>query len=145
MKKYYDKIFEMLKKNNIRRRRIMAIVLVLSLFTSSGVVWVLRDIGITMVNEAVCGIEEHSHSDSCFDENGTMVCKVPEHIHTVECFLTDKFPDLMLNNGVDLLADENYPSLTYFVVRCKSVALRFSQDISSTAWNTLQTPTPSVG
>lgn len=108
MKKYYDKIFEMLKKNNIRRRRIMAIVLVLSLFTSSGVVWVLRDIGITMVNEAVCGIEEHSHSDSCFDENGTMVCKVPEHIHTVECFLTDKFPDLMLNNGVDLLADENY-------------------------------------
>ncbi len=56
----------------IRQRRLISILLVLSILVSSGVLWGLHDTGITMANDAECGIEEHIHTDECYAE--VLVC-----------------------------------------------------------------------
>lgn len=101
-----------IKKRSVQRRRFISILTVLSLLISSGVVWQLRSVGITLANDVCCGIEEHEHAESCFeselvcgidettetsDSDETahvhtdecyeerLICNIPEHIHTVEC------------------------------------------------------------
>lgn len=32
-----------------------------------------------------CGLEEHTHTDECFDEEGNNICGLPEHSHTEAC------------------------------------------------------------
>ncbi len=65
----------------------ISLLLVLSIFVSSGVLWELRDTVITMVNEPLCGIEEHEHTDECYEYR--LVCGLEEneeHTHTDECY-----------------------------------------------------------
>lgn len=42
---------------------------------------------ITMERAAVCGREEHSHIEECFDvaDTSVLVCALEEHTHTDEC------------------------------------------------------------
>ncbi len=37
-------------------------------------------------SEPLCGMEEHVHSDTCYDETGNLICTIPEHVHTEECY-----------------------------------------------------------
>ena len=42
-----------------------------------------------------CGMEEHAHAESCYDEAGNLICQLPEHTHSEECqhkqlFYTDE-------------------------------------------------------
>ncbi len=65
----------------------ISLLLILSIFVSSGVLWELRDTVITMVNEPLCGIEEHEHTDECYEYR--LVCGLEEneeHTHTDECY-----------------------------------------------------------
>lgn len=65
----------------------VSLLLVLSVFVSSGVLWELRDTVITMVNEPLCGLEEHEHTDECYEYR--LVCGLEEneeHTHTDECW-----------------------------------------------------------
>ena len=32
--------------------------------------------------EYTCGLEEHTHSEECYDEEGNLICELPEHTHT---------------------------------------------------------------
>lgn len=48
-----------------RLRRITAILTVLSILVVSVVSWNLRLTGITLANDAVCGQEEHRHTETC--------------------------------------------------------------------------------
>lgn len=32
-----------------------------------------------------CGLQEHTHDESCMDENGELICGIAEHTHTDEC------------------------------------------------------------
>ncbi|WP_080770495.1 carbohydrate binding domain-containing protein [Ruminococcus flavefaciens] len=87
MKNYFDSFYELIHKNNVKRRRMVSLLLVLSVFVSTGVLWELRDTVITMVNEPICGIEEHEHSDECYER--VLVCGLEEnaeHIHTDDCY-----------------------------------------------------------
>lgn len=34
----------------------------------------------------ICELEEHTHSDECYDENGTLVCELKEHTHMQACY-----------------------------------------------------------
>ncbi len=105
MKNYLDGFYEVLHKNDLRRRKMISLLLVLSLFVTSTVVWCLRGTGITMVNQAFCGIEEHVHTDECYqnvlvcgqEENELhthsdacyamqAVCGITEHHHEPECY-----------------------------------------------------------
>lgn len=35
---------------------------------------------------ASCGLEEHTHIESCYDENGELTCERIAHVHNTECF-----------------------------------------------------------
>ena len=89
----------------------VSLLLVLSVFVSSGVLWELHDTVITMVNEPLCGIAEHEHTDECYeyrlvcglDENEehthteecyekVLVCGNEEHLHTTLCYTGEELP-----------------------------------------------------
>ena len=87
MKNYIDGFYELIHKNSLKRRRMVSLLLVLSMFVSSGVLWGLRDTGITMVNEELCGLSEHTHTDECYED--VLICGLEEneeHTHTAECY-----------------------------------------------------------
>lgn len=65
----------------------ISLLLVLSIFVSSGVLWELRDTVITMVNDPICGMGEHEHTDECYEK--VLVCGLEEgeeHTHTEDCY-----------------------------------------------------------
>lgn len=40
--------------------------------------------------ELACGLEEHSHSDGCLDEEGNQICELSEHTHEDSCYAYEK-------------------------------------------------------
>ena len=132
MKSYFDSFYEIIHKNSVKRRRMVSLLLVLSVFVSSGVLWELRDTVITMVNEPFCGMEEHEHTDECYeyrlvcglDEDSghthtdecyekVLVCGYEEHLHTMLCYTDEELPDSSVQSddeesnivSIDLPAD----------------------------------------
>ncbi len=86
MKTIYEVILSEVNRKKMQRHRMIALLLVLSLFVTSGVSWALHGVGLTLANEAECGIEEHVHTDECYEEQ--LVCGLEddtEHVHTDEC------------------------------------------------------------
>ena len=75
---------QMLRRNRVRRNRMIAILLVLSLLVSMDVFWILRQPGWTLAGNADCNITEHTHDASC--QSGDKPCNLPEHIHTIACY-----------------------------------------------------------
>ena len=76
-----------LQKNKKRRRRLVSVLLVLSLLVAADVFWTLRRPGVTLAGDAACGKEEHTHSELC--RAGPQPCEKQEHIHSVECYSDD--------------------------------------------------------
>ena len=37
-------------------------------------------------SEPRCGMEEHVHTDACYDNEGNLICTLMEHTHTEECY-----------------------------------------------------------
>ncbi len=84
------------------RRRIMAVLPILSLIVILAVFWWLKLTGITMAGDAFCGIEEHVHSEECtvsallcteeetetVESTNLLICTVEGHEHTDECYET---------------------------------------------------------
>lgn len=109
MKVSFGQMVQDLKRQSLRRRMSLTVILVLSLFVSTGIVWKLRSVGITMANDVSCGIEEHEHDAACFeyeltcgmdglsDSDGNphvhtddcrtkkIICGIPEHVHSIRC------------------------------------------------------------
>ena len=77
-----------LKRKRVRRTRLVAILLVLSLVVSLDVFWTLRQPGLTLAGDADCGIVEHTHNENC--QNGETPCQLTEHTHTLSCYSDDK-------------------------------------------------------
>ncbi|MBP3268670.1 MAG: hypothetical protein J6M07_10205, partial [Ruminococcus sp.] len=99
MKNYFDKFYEVLHKNSIKRRRMVSLLLVLSMFVSSSVVWGLRGTVFTLVNEEEPAdtqelnetdtekLAYHVHTDECYQD--VLICELEEdeeHTHTDECY-----------------------------------------------------------
>ncbi|MBE6917776.1 MAG: hypothetical protein E7470_07765 [Ruminococcaceae bacterium] len=99
----------LLQLNTEKRRWLRAVVILsaLSLIVALVTVWNLRMTGITIANDATCGIEEHvhipecvpetvltcgydsteeihTHSDGCYETQ--YLCGLEEHIHTISCY-----------------------------------------------------------
>ena len=36
--------------------------------------------------QPLCGLEEHTHDENCYDESGALTCTLPEHTHTDACY-----------------------------------------------------------
>ena len=76
-----------LRKIRVRKTRMIAILLVLSLVVSLDVFWWLRQPGLTLAGDADCGIVEHTHDDSC--QGAETPCNLIEHIHDISCYSDD--------------------------------------------------------
>lgn len=76
-----------LKKIRVRKTRMIAILLVLSLVVSLDVFWWLRQPGLTLAGDADCGIVEHTHDEGC--QSGETTCNLTEHVHDVSCYSDD--------------------------------------------------------
>ena len=76
-----------LRKIRVRKTRMIAILLVLSLAVSMDVFWWLRQPGLTLAGDADCGITEHTHDAGC--RNGENPCELVEHIHDISCYSDD--------------------------------------------------------
>lgn len=61
-----------------KRRRAICALLVVSLFVAGGVSWQLHLTGITLSNDACCGMEEHHHTEAC-GETRTLICGFSEN------------------------------------------------------------------
>ena len=42
--------------------------------------------------QPLCGLEEHTHDESCYDESGALTCTLSEHTHTESCYEAAKKP-----------------------------------------------------
>ena len=73
-----------LKKVRVRRKRMVSVLLILSLVVSLDVFWLLRQPGLTLAGDADCGILEHTHGESCQTEESP--CELEEHVHTIACY-----------------------------------------------------------
>lgn len=85
MKKDMTAYLQEMIKQNARRRRSAALFLALSMTVSSGVIWTLHDVGVTMANEEET--EAHIHSDACYAQK--CICELAEdetHTHSEECY-----------------------------------------------------------
>ena len=80
-----------LKRKRIKRTRMIAILLLLSLIVSLDVFWTLRQPGLTLAGDADCGMIEHTHDEKC--QNDKTSCQLTEHIHTIYCY-SDKTADV---------------------------------------------------
>ena len=75
----------MLKSKKVHRylRRAVALLsVVVMLFTIN----TLKKRANTLERIPMCGMEEHLHDESCFNELGELICLLPEHQHTDACF-----------------------------------------------------------
>ena len=94
-----------LKKVRVRKNRIIAILLVLSLIVSLDVFWILRQPGWTLAGDADCGITEHTHDAIC--QSGDTPCSLVEHVHSISCY-SDETADVELQLDWQKMFD-NYP------------------------------------
>lgn len=64
----------------------MALFLAVSIVLSGNVFWTLRNTGVALADEYICGLSEHTHSDECYEEQ--LICGEtdPEHIHDENCY-----------------------------------------------------------
>ena len=95
---------EQVKKARRSRRWYAAVLVVLAAMTVLSVNWTLRQRGLSMTREYICGLAEHQHTEDCYtqelictQEEGdehqhmedcyaqTLTCGLPEHVHTAEC------------------------------------------------------------
>ena len=61
------------------KNKLLIIFALIAVLVVIGVFWWLKLVGITATGDAMCGIEEHTHSEKCYD------CNKPAHAHTSEC------------------------------------------------------------
>ena len=79
-----DEGLRRLSRTRVRRMRMNAVLLVLSLIVSLEVFWILRQPGLTLAGDADCRITEHTHDEEC--QNEEVSCYIAEHVHTTECY-----------------------------------------------------------
>ncbi len=74
------------KKKQVKhmRHNFWKVAVCLSLVIVLGVFWYLKLTGITLAGEAFCGIDEHIHTDACYEEGNE--CALEEHTHIESCY-----------------------------------------------------------
>lgn len=43
----------------------------------------------------ICGLEEHTHTEDCYDEAGELICTLEEHTHNAECLEAGEGPEYL--------------------------------------------------
>ena len=100
-----------LKDSRRRKNWVSTALMLLSFLVVLDVFWVLRQPALTQAGDATCGIVEHSHNESCWENvlicpiteeahvhsdscyGQTLLCGTEEHIHSITCY-ADKSADV---------------------------------------------------
>ena len=72
------------RANRKLRHRIAAFLTAMSMAVSMAVFWQLRGVGTAMTDTGTCTLQEHTHSDECYEK--ILICTDSEHEHTDECY-----------------------------------------------------------
>ncbi|MCC8356485.1 MAG: hypothetical protein LJU34_01305 [Oscillospiraceae bacterium] len=92
MQNLVNAYLEKFQKERHIHRRLMLILLALALVVATCVYWQLRLTGAAATNETFCGMEEHTHTEECYET--VLVCGLEEceategHTHTEDCYET---------------------------------------------------------
>lgn len=103
MQDILGKSLKTLKKIRIRKKRMIAILLLLSFLVSLDVFWTLRKPGLTLAGDADCKIVEHTHDSLCGEW-----CSIEEHVHSVKCYSNDSSDVETLLDWQNLFKDYPY-------------------------------------
>lgn len=107
MNRRVEAYLNVLRQQKIRRRKILSVVVALSVIVSGTVSWQLHGTGNAMTNGLVCAKEEHVHDESCYSKILTcgydpdvdpgihvhddtcyekiLICEKEEHVHNADC------------------------------------------------------------
>ncbi len=76
MQNLLNTYLEKYKIERDRRRKLIAVLVILAIFVGIAVYWQMRMTGAAMTNEVYCGLEDHTHSDDCYEE--VLICGLEE-------------------------------------------------------------------
>ena len=80
------------KTFRVRNQKRLVIFPLIAILVAITVFWSLKLIGITVTSDTLCELDEHTHTEVCYNEDG-LICTKPEHKHSSECFPEKKnFP-----------------------------------------------------
>lgn len=80
-----------LLKDKARLKKWKRITLALSCVVVFCVVYALTLPAITLEGKTICGMEEHTHSEECYQDD-ELVCDKEEHQHTEDCYEKEEQP-----------------------------------------------------
>ncbi len=63
--------------------------------------------------ELVCGLEEHSHFEDCYDADGNLICTLEEHTHTEDCYAVELPEEEIPMGGFPEVIPEGYVEYTF--------------------------------
>ncbi len=70
----------------VKRGKLRRFIAILSAFVLLFTLNSLKFKADTLQHLPMCGMEEHVHTEACYDEAGGLVCGIPEHTHTDACY-----------------------------------------------------------
>ncbi|MCD8085076.1 MAG: hypothetical protein LUF28_01885, partial [Clostridiales bacterium] len=89
MKNIVNTYVERFRADHQKARRMTSLLLALALLVACGVFWQLHYTGIALTNETYCGLEEHTHTEDCYETALTCTLEESEgHTHTEDCYET---------------------------------------------------------
>ena len=95
MNQIIQEFLETYRHNRRLRRRCRCAFIALAVLVIGGVIWQMKQPGISLSETLVCPLEEHQHTEECYTQ--VLVCElnesddqvIPGHQHTEECYKTD--------------------------------------------------------
>lgn len=91
MQELMKKRLRELRRRQKRRRQMGIIAAFFGVIVIGGVVWGMARPGVAMTGDTTCGLEEHKHSDKCYES--VLVCDKKEsegHKHDDSCYKTEE-------------------------------------------------------
>ena len=79
---------------------LLSVLVVVGTFTAQGLGGNMLS-ALAMDQQAMCGMTEHVHTDSCYNEWDILQCGETEHTHTNNCYMV-----LLENNNINTLLEE---------------------------------------
>lgn len=97
---------------------------------------------LALEQEIRCGIEAHTHTDSCYDGD-FITCEKPPHTHDGNCYIV-LLKENDINGILSLLGSRDSRSLEHVITDTVSSALHFNANINSAETITLSQDTVSA-
>ena len=89
MENWVNSRVEQLKIARQRERRRQIVIGCLAILVVLCTAYVLSMPAITMERDAICGLDEHVHTEACYTAVPALICGLdeqPGHMHSEECF-----------------------------------------------------------